>query len=75
MAEGARAVQLFVIQRTDCDAFSACADLDPTYAAGLLAASRAGVEVLCYGCQISPMEIRIAERIPWAHGGVERFAG
>src|SRR5207244_8310589 len=35
VAGGGRAVQLFVIQRTDCDAFAACADLDPTYPAGL----------------------------------------
>src|SRR5690242_6360634 len=50
VAAGARAVQLFVVQRTDCDAFAACADLDPTYAAGLTAAAQAGVEVLVYGC-------------------------
>jgi sugar fermentation stimulation protein A len=67
VAGGARAVQLFVIQRTDCNAFAACADLDPTYAAGLTAAAQAGVEVLCYGCEISPEEIRIAGRIPWTH--------
>jgi sugar fermentation stimulation protein A len=65
VAEGHRAVQLFVIQRTDCDRFSACADLDPTYAAGLTAAAKAGVEVLCYGCDISPSEVRIVRRIPW----------
>jgi sugar fermentation stimulation protein A len=65
VAEGHRAVQLFVIQRTDCDRFAACADLDPAYAAGLTAASKAGVEVLCYGCDISPTEVRIAGRIPW----------
>jgi sugar fermentation stimulation protein A len=68
VAGGARAVQLFVIQRTDCDAFAACADLDPTYAAGLTAAAQAGVEVLCYDCEISPEEIRIAGRIPWRPG-------
>ena len=65
VARGNRAVQLFVIQRTDCDRFAACADLDPTYAAGLLVAAAAGVEVLCYGCDISPEVVRIARRLPW----------
>jgi sugar fermentation stimulation protein A len=64
---GDRAVQLFVIQRTDCDRFAACADLDPVYAAGLLAAVKGGVEVLCYACDISEKEIRIARRLPWIH--------
>ena len=63
--KGARAVQLFVIQRTDCDRFAACADLDPAYARGLLEADAAGVEVLCYDCDISTKTIRIARRIPW----------
>jgi sugar fermentation stimulation protein A len=62
---GDRAVQLFVIQRTDCDHFAACADLDPAYAAGLDAADRAGVEVLCYACDISVTDIRLARRLPW----------
>lgn len=65
VAQGARAVQLFVIQRTDCDGFAACGDLDPVYAKGLHDAARAGVEVLCYRCDISPDEIRISRRIPW----------
>ncbi len=65
--EGHRAVQLFVIQRTDCDRFAACADLDPVYARELLAAAAAGVEVLCYDCDIGASEIRIARRLPWIH--------
>jgi sugar fermentation stimulation protein A len=65
VAEGDRAVQLFVIQRTDCDAFSACADLDPAYAAGLDVAADAGVEVLAYACDIALDGIRVASRIPW----------
>lgn len=69
VAKGARAVMLFVVQRTDCDAFEACADLDPAYAAGLKSAAAAGVEVLCYGCDISPAAIRIARRIPWRAAG------
>lgn len=65
VAEGDRAVQLFVIQRTDCESFAACADLDPAYAAGLDAAAAAGVEVLCYGCDITQDTVRIARRLPW----------
>ncbi|MHB8531036.1 MAG: DNA/RNA nuclease SfsA [Caulobacteraceae bacterium] len=67
VAEGCRAVQLFVIQRTDCETFAACADLDPAYAAGLIAAARAGVEVLAYACDISETEIGIARRLAWIH--------
>jgi sugar fermentation stimulation protein A len=66
--EGDRAVQLFVVQRTDCDAFAACADLDPAYARGLEAAAEAGVEVLAYVCDIAVGEIAIARRIPWRRG-------
>jgi sugar fermentation stimulation protein A len=62
---GARAVMLFVIQRTDCSAFAAAADLDRAYAAGLDAAARAGVEVLCYDCDITPAGIRLNRRLPW----------
>jgi sugar fermentation stimulation protein A len=62
---GDRAVMLFIVQRTDCDAFEACADLDPAYAKGLTEAAARGVEVLAYGCEISPEQVRIAGRIPW----------
>lgn len=65
VADGHRAVMLYVIQRTDCDVFAACHDLDPAYAKGLEKAARAGVEVLCYDCDIGPEAIRIARRIPW----------
>jgi sugar fermentation stimulation protein A len=62
---GHRAVMLFVVQRTDCDAFEACADLDPAYAAGLAAAAAAGVEVLAYRCTITPGGVALADRVPW----------
>jgi sugar fermentation stimulation protein A len=62
---GQRAVMLFVVQRTDCDAFEACADLDPAYAAGLIAAAGAGVEVLVYRCEISPERVAISRAMPW----------
>jgi sugar fermentation stimulation protein A len=62
---GQRAVMLFVIQRTDCDAFAACAELDPTYAKGLAQAATAGVEVLAYRCEITPQRVAIADPVPW----------
>ena len=61
---GDRAVMLFVVQRTDCDAFAACADLDPAYAKGLTAAAEAGVEVLAYACAISPERVVLANPMP-----------
>ena len=65
VAAGQRAVMLFVIQRTDCDAFEACADLDPAYARGLTQAAAAGVEVLAYRCAITPHHVVLADRVPW----------
>lgn len=62
---GERAVMLFVVQRTDCDAFEACHDLDPAYAKGLAEAAAAGVEVLAYRCEITPDRVAIADRVPW----------
>ena len=65
VAAGHRAAQLFVVQRTDCDHFAACADLDPTYAAGLSVAAEAGVEVLVYVCAIDTCSVTISHRIGW----------
>jgi sugar fermentation stimulation protein A len=65
VAQGDRAVALFVVQRTDCNSFSACADLDPAFARGLDRAIDAGVEVLVYACEVSTQGVRITRRIPW----------
>lgn len=60
---GDRAVVLFVVQRSDCDRFALAADLDPTFAEALASATRAGVEVLVYGCDISVAAARLDKRI------------
>jgi sugar fermentation stimulation protein A len=65
VAQGDRAVALFVVQREDCDAFSACADLDPTFAKALDRAADAGVEVLVYACAMSTETIRVSRKITW----------
>jgi sugar fermentation stimulation protein A len=63
-AQGFRAVMLFLAQREDCRRFALAADIDPLYAAGLARARAAGVEMLCYGCRLSPLEIAIDRPIP-----------
>ena len=65
VAAGDRAVALFVVQRKDCEAFSACRDLDPAFARALDFAADAGVEVLVHACDVSLDGVNIARRIPW----------
>ncbi len=57
---GARAVMVYLVQRGDCTLFTVAADLDPTYARGLKTAMAAGVEAVCYSCEVSPGGITIA---------------
>jgi len=65
VAEGDRAVALFVVQRTDCEEFSACYDLDPTFAHGLDRAADTGVEVLIYACDVTVSGVSLRRRIIW----------
>ena len=65
VAAGDRAIALFVVQRTDCQTFSACAELDPAFARALDEAAEAGVEVLVYACSISAEEVRVDRPLTW----------
>lgn len=58
-AGGGRAVMAFVVQRGDCDCVAIAADLDPAYARAFAAARQAGVEVIAYGCRVTPEGIGI----------------
>ena len=59
VAEGARAVMVYLTQRDDCNRFTVAADIDPEYAAGLEAAMKSGVEAICYGCRMSPEAVEV----------------
>ncbi|MFT4798417.1 MAG: sugar fermentation stimulation protein A [Candidatus Azotimanducaceae bacterium] len=57
---GERAVLVFCVQHSGIVSVAAAAEIDPEYAASLIQARQAGVEVLVYGCDLSPTEIRVA---------------
>jgi sugar fermentation stimulation protein A len=61
---GERAVLLYLAQRTDVGRLRLARDLDPGYAAAADAARAAGVEMLCWGCAISPGGVRLAAPLP-----------
>lgn len=64
VAQGDRAVLLFIVQREDAVALSPADDLDPAYGEGLRAAAAAGVEILAYDCTIGMEEIRVRRAVP-----------
>lgn len=61
---GHRAVNVFLIQRTDCTRLKMAADLDPTYAEAFDAARAAGVEMLAYGTRINPEGVWLTGPLP-----------
>lgn len=65
VAQGDRAAVLFVVQREDCDTFSACADHDPAFALALTRAADAGVDLLVYACAMGTEAITLSRRIEW----------
>ena len=58
---GHRAVMVYLVQRGDCRRFRVAADIDPTYANELKKALAAGVEAVCYGCEVTPDGITIGK--------------
>ncbi|MEX5727506.1 sugar fermentation stimulation protein A [Rhodovulum iodosum] len=61
---GHRAAVLYLVQRSDCARLRLAADLDPAYATAARAAREAGVEMLCYGTDISPERVTLADHMP-----------
>jgi sugar fermentation stimulation protein A len=63
VADGHRAVMLYLIQRTDCDRFDLARDIDPAYSAAFETAKAAGVEVMCFDTVISPEGVDLGEAV------------
>jgi len=63
-AQGLRPVQLYCVQRGDVREVRPADGIDFDYGKTLREAIAAGVEVLAYRAEVTPTEIRLAERIP-----------
>jgi sugar fermentation stimulation protein A len=61
---GARAVLVYVVQRTDCAAFAVAEDIDPVYAGAFREALASGVEAVCRACTIGLDGIELAVPLP-----------
>lgn len=64
VADGARAVMFYLIQRADADRFKIAADIDPAYGAAFEDARRAGVEMFAYRCRLTPTAIKLDQAVP-----------
>jgi sugar fermentation stimulation protein A len=63
VAEGHRAVMLFLIQRTDAKRFTLAGDIDPAYSEAFREARAAGVEAMAFSCRLSPEEITLDKAV------------
>lgn len=59
--KGNRAVMFYLAQRSDCNTFKPADSIDPEYGKILRKAVKAGVEVLCYACELDPTGITLAK--------------
>lgn len=64
VAEGHRAVMVYLVQREDCEAFRVAADIDPAYRDALALAMSKGVEAVCWACRVTPEGITVARPLP-----------
>lgn len=65
VGDGHRAIMFYLVQRTDCSAFTLASDIDPAYQAAFDHAMSAGVTVLAQSCRISPQGIALGDPIPF----------
>ena len=64
VAEGHRAVMVYLIQRADVTMLSLARDVDPNYGAAFDRAVAAGVEAVALRCKLAPGEIVVDKAVP-----------
>lgn len=64
VAKGEEALQLFFVQRGDCDSFRPADDIHPEYGTELRRAAKAGVQVLALQAKVSKHGVTIKRPIP-----------
>jgi len=62
---GSRAILLYLVQRTDCDAVSVAADIDPGYAESAARAQAAGVEMRAFATVIDHEGVTLSNPLPF----------
>lgn len=64
VADGHRAVMVYLVQRSDTTYFNTANDIDPVYSETLRQVLDAGVQALCYQCEMTTTEITVARQLP-----------
>jgi len=67
VAQGARAVMFYLVQRTDAKRFSLASDIDPAYFNAYIKARSAGVETLVWSCKLDETAIELDQALPQPH--------
>lgn len=65
VADGHRAIMLYLVQRDDCTEFVLAADIDEVYAYEMAEARKAGVEVVCFATKPNPSGVNVVEELPF----------
>lgn len=61
---GGSALQMYMVQRSDCTTFKPAEHIDPLYAAALRSAMAAGVRVVALGCTLTEHGITVDRTVP-----------
>lgn len=64
VADGHRAVMIYLVQRSDATRLTLARDIDPGYGEAFDRAASAGVEMLAYRCDVNAQGIELVKKIP-----------